>query len=64
MTLPCNAFNINLKVVHVPDKLNDVADLLSQWFIINNNFQKLQQLVNPVVFIPGSSALLYNDKTI
>ena len=59
-----STFNIYLKVVHVPGKLNEVADLLSRWFITTNNFHKLQQLVNPVVWIPVSNALLYTDKTI
>ena len=55
--------HIDLKVVHVPGKLNEVANLLSRWFITNNNFRKLQQLVNPVVGIPVSNAL-YTHKTI
>ena len=59
-----STFNISLKVVHVPGKLNEAADLLSRWFSTRNNFQKLQQLVNPVVWIPVSNALLYTDKTI
>ena len=33
-----STFNIDLKVVHVPGKLNEVADLLSRWFITKNNF--------------------------
>ena len=59
-----STFNIDLKVVHVPGKLNDVADLLSKWFITRDNSQKLQKLANPVVWVPVSSNLLYTDKTI
>ena len=59
-----SAFNIDIKVVHVPGKLNELADLLSRWFITNNNVEKLQQLVDPVVWIPVSNALLFTDKTI
>ena len=51
-----STFNIDKKVVHVPGKLNEVADLLSQWFITKINVEKLQQLVNPVVWIPVSNA--------
>ena len=43
--------NIDLQVVHVPGKLNEVADLLSRWFITNNSFQKLQELVDPVQWL-------------
>ena len=56
--------NINLQVVHVPGKLNEVADLLSRWFITKNSFQKLQQLVDSVQWVPVSTTLLYTDKTI
>ena len=55
---PVSTFNIDLKVVHVPGKLNVVADLLSRWFISTNNFQKMQHLVNSVVLVPESNALL------
>ena len=56
--------NIDLQVVHVPGKLNEVADLLSRWFITKNSFQKLQRLVDPVQWVPVSTTLLYTDKTI
>ena len=62
--LRTSTFNIDLKVVHVPGKLNDVADLLSRLFITRDNSQKLQKQVNPVVWVPVSSNLLYTDKTI
>ena len=59
-----STFNIDIKVVHVPGKLNEVADLLSRWFITKNNVEKLHHLVHPVIWIPVSNALLYTDKTI
>ena len=58
-----STFNIDIKVVHVPGKLNEVADLLSRWFITKNNVKKLHHLVHPVIWIPVSNALLYTDKT-
>ena len=57
-------FNIGHKVIHVPGKLNELADLFSRWFIANNNFQKLQQLVNLVMWFSLPNALLSTDKTI
>ena len=59
-----SAFNIELKVVHVAGKLNPVADLLSRWNIIPSNFQKLQELVGPVTWIPVENTLLYTDESI
>ena len=59
-----SAFNINLMVVHVPGKLNPVADLLSRWDITVNNVSKLQQLVHPVTWVPISQDLLYCDDSI
>ena len=35
-----SACNIDIKVVHVAGKLNQVADLLPRWHITNHNFQK------------------------
>ena len=39
---------IDIKVVHIAGKINPVAHLLSRWFTVPNNVQKLQQLVHPV----------------
>ena len=36
-----SAFNIDIKVVHVPGKLNPVADLQSRWFVTHDNVRKL-----------------------
>ena len=38
-----STFNIDIKVVHVPGKLNPVADLLSRLYITPNNVKKLQE---------------------
>ena len=35
-----SAFNIDIKVVHVPGKLNLVADLLSRWYVTHDNVCK------------------------
>ena len=43
-----SACNIDIMAVHVPGKMNPVADLLSRWNITVNNVFKLQQLVHPV----------------
>ena len=59
-----SAFNINIMVVHVPGKLNPVADLLSRWNITVNNVSKLQQLVHPGTWVPTSQDLLYCDDSI
>ena len=40
-----SAFNIDTKVVHVPVKLNPVADLLSRWYLTHNIVQKLEKEV-------------------
>ena len=44
-----NTCNIDMKVVHITGKLNPVADLLSCWFTVSNNVQKLQELIDPVL---------------
>ena len=59
-----SAFNIELKVVHIAGKMNPVADLLSRWNITPYNFQKLQELVEPVTWIPVDNTLLYTDESI
>ena len=59
-----SAFNDDLKVVHVAGKMNPVADLLSRWNITPHNFQKLQDLVGPVTWIPVDDTLLYTDESI
>ena len=58
-----SACNIDIMVVHIPGKVNPVADLLSRWNITANNVSKLQQLVHPVTWIPTSVDLLYCDNT-
>ena len=50
--------NIDMKVVHIAGKKNSIADLLSRWFTVPNNVQKLQQLVHPVTWIHTSQDLL------
>ena len=50
--------NIDMKVVHIAGKKNSIADLLSRWFTVPNNVQKLQQLVHPVTWIHTSQELL------
>ena len=52
-----SAFNINIMVVHVPGKLNPVADLLSRWNITVDNSSKLQQVVHPVTWVPATQEL-------
>ena len=42
----------------------NVADLLSRWFITCNNFQKLQKLIYPVTWIAVNEQLLYTDECI
>ena len=59
-----SAFNISIMVVHVPGKLNPVADLLSRWNITVDNFSKLQQLVHPVTWVPAPQELLFCDDSI
>ena len=59
-----SAFNIDIKVVHLPGKLNPVADLLSRWHSTINNHEKLAQLVQPVTWVPVSKDLLYVDQLI
>ena len=59
-----SAFNISIMVVHVPGKLNPVADLLSRWNITVDNFSKLQQLVHPVTWVPAPQDLLFCDDSI
>ena len=50
--------NIDMKVIHIAGKKNSIADLLSRWFTVANNVQKLQQLVHPVTWIHTSQELL------
>ena len=50
--------NIDMKVIHIAGKKNSIADLLSRWFTVTNNVQKLQQLVHPVTWIHTSQDLL------
>ena len=59
-----SACNIDITVVHIPGKMNPIADLLSRWHITANNVSKLQQLVHPVTWIPTSVDFLYCDNTI
>ena len=55
---------LSIMAVHVPGKLNPVADLLSRWNITANNFSKLQQLVPPVTWVTAPQDLLYCDDSI
>ena len=59
-----SAFNIDIRVVHVPCKLNPVADLLSRWYTTHDNVKKLQDLVYPVTWVGVTQELLHVDETI
>ena len=59
-----SAFNIDMRVIHIVGWLNPVADLLSRWHLTSNNFQKLQELVDPVSWMNVSVELLHVDETI
>ena len=59
-----SACNIELKVVNVAGKHNPVADLLLRWYITPSNFQRLQDLVGPVIWILVDDTLLYTDESI
>ena len=59
-----SVFNIDIKVVHIAGQLNPVADLLSRWHLTSNNFQKLQELVDPVSWVNVSAELLHVDESI
>ena len=58
------ACNVGLTVVHVAGKHNPVADHLSRWDISPSNFQRLQDLVGSVIWIPVDDTLLYTDESI
>ena len=47
-----------MRVVHIAGQLNPVADLLSRWHLTSNNFQKLQELVDPVSWVNVSANLI------
>ena len=59
-----SAFNIDMRVIHIAGRLNPVADLLSQWHLTSNNFQKLQELVDPLVWVNVSEELLHVGESI
>ena len=59
-----SAFNIDIQVVHIPGKMNPVADLLSRWHKTVNNVPKLQALIHPVTWIHTTEELLYCNKNI
>ena len=59
-----SAFNVEIKVIHVPGRLNPVADLLSRWYDTANNHEKLAQLVQPVTWVPVPKEFLYVDQLI
>ena len=59
-----SAFNIDIQVVHVPGKMNPVADLLSRWHRTVNNVSKLQALVHPVTWFHTTEDLLYCNENI
>ena len=52
------------RVIHIAGCLNPVADLLSRWHLTKNNFQKLQELVQPVSWVNVSVELLHVDESI
>ena len=59
-----SAFNIDIQVVHIPGKMNPVADLLSRWHKTANNVSKLQALIHPVTWIYTTADLLYCNENI
>ena len=59
-----SACNIDIMVVHIPEKMNPAADILSRWYSTVDNVSKLQELVHPVTRIPTSEDLLYCDDSI
>ena len=59
-----SAFNIDIQVVHVPGKLNPVADLLSRWYCTHDNVRKLKELVHPVTWLTVTQELLHVDESI
>ena len=56
--------NIDMRVIHIAGKNNPIADLLSRWFTVPNNVQKLQQLVHPVTWVHTNQDLLFTDNEI
>ena len=59
-----SAFTIDIRVIHIAGWLNPVADILSRWYLTSNNFQKLQELVDPVSWVNVSAELLHVDESI
>ena len=56
--------NIDIQVVHIPGKMNPVADLLSRWHKTVNNVSKLQELIHPVTWVHINEGLLYCNESI
>ena len=59
-----SAYNINIKVVHVPGKPNQVSHLFLRWPVTKNNIQRLCQIVHPVFGDNTYYDLLYLDESI
>ena len=51
--------NIDMKIVHIAEKNNPVADLLSRWFTVPNNVHKSQELVHPVIWVHTNQDLSF-----
>ena len=51
--------DIKLKLIHVKGKNNQWADLLSNWHLVTNNWQKLMPMVNQPVWCNVTSDMLH-----
>ena len=57
-------FDIEITIVHLPGQANAIADLLSRWDTILNNFQQLYLHIGEPQWIPVNPEMLYIDWTI
>ena len=58
------AHDIQLTVVHIPGKDNQVADLLSRWHLDKDNKNKLNKLMSEYVWVKVQENHLKVDPTI
>ena len=54
-------FDIEITIVHLPDQANAIADLLSRWDTIPNNFQQLYLHIAEPQWIPVNLEMLHID---